>query len=334
MGPARPFGDGEGDRRRPGASTGCAVSMGNPHLACLTDVDVDTLDLTGQPEFDADLFPDGVNVELVDGPPTPAGDAHPAARARARRGGDPLLRHRRLRRGLRRARRRRAGRPAPSSSTSPAAGCRCGSTRGRRCSPAPRCWWPPASSAGSGSPAEPGHGSVGLVGPGLRLVGRRLGLVARADVALAAGRALAGVLGCRRTGRCAAGPARPGRGRGRRARSSPLPRLVDPPSLGMAAPTRRPAVTTGSGVVASSSSGRSRMLISGLSTHRGAPPAAAPATLIHSAGQRRRASCPARRRAGRRAACVPQTMNRTEAFIRPSSAGGHSRCRKLTWVML
>jgi diaminopimelate epimerase len=39
--------------------------MGNPHLACLTDVDVDTLDLTGQPGFDAALFPDGVNVELV-----------------------------------------------------------------------------------------------------------------------------------------------------------------------------------------------------------------------------------------------------------------------------
>jgi diaminopimelate epimerase len=44
---------------------GLAVSMGNPHLACLTDVDVDTLDLTGQPGFDEGLFPDGVNVELV-----------------------------------------------------------------------------------------------------------------------------------------------------------------------------------------------------------------------------------------------------------------------------
>src|SRR3954471_11958587 len=27
-------------------------------------------------------------------------------------------------------------------------------------------------------------------------------------------------------------------------------------------------------------------------------------------------------------------MKRTEAFIRPSRCGGHSRCRKLTWVML
>ena len=31
---------------------------------------------------------------------------------------------------------------------------------------------------------------------------------------------------------------------------------------------------------------------------------------------------------------VPNTMNRTEAFIRPSNPGGHSRCRKLTWAML
>ena len=39
--------------------------MGNPHLACLTDVDVDALDLSAPPTFDAALFPDGVNVELV-----------------------------------------------------------------------------------------------------------------------------------------------------------------------------------------------------------------------------------------------------------------------------
>jgi diaminopimelate epimerase len=64
MGPARPFGRGTAlvsGREFPGL----AVSMGNPHLAALTDVDVDTLDLTGTPEFDATLFPDGVNVELV-----------------------------------------------------------------------------------------------------------------------------------------------------------------------------------------------------------------------------------------------------------------------------
>jgi hypothetical protein len=30
----------------------------------------------------------------------------------------------------------------------------------------------------------------------------------------------------------------------------------------------------------------------------------------------------------------PQTMNRTEAFMRPSSGGGHTRWRKLTWATL
>jgi diaminopimelate epimerase len=64
MGPAREFGAGEAEldgRTFPGR----AVSMGNPHLAALTDVDVDTLDLTRPPAFDAELFPDGVNVELI-----------------------------------------------------------------------------------------------------------------------------------------------------------------------------------------------------------------------------------------------------------------------------
>jgi diaminopimelate epimerase len=64
MGPARPFGAGEAQvdgRMFPGQ----AVSMGNPHLACLTDVPVDSLDLTRAPGFDAGLFPEGVNVEIV-----------------------------------------------------------------------------------------------------------------------------------------------------------------------------------------------------------------------------------------------------------------------------
>jgi diaminopimelate epimerase len=39
--------------------------MGNPHLACLTDADLGSLDLTRTPEFDPKLFPDGVNVELI-----------------------------------------------------------------------------------------------------------------------------------------------------------------------------------------------------------------------------------------------------------------------------
>ena len=64
MGPARPFGAGEATLSGRTFS-GQAISMGNPHLACLTDVDIDALDLTRAPEFDAGLFPEGVNVEVV-----------------------------------------------------------------------------------------------------------------------------------------------------------------------------------------------------------------------------------------------------------------------------
>jgi diaminopimelate epimerase len=64
MGPARPFGTGKATVSGQ-VFPGLAVSMGNPHLASLTDADIDALDLTGTPSFDARLFPDGVNVELV-----------------------------------------------------------------------------------------------------------------------------------------------------------------------------------------------------------------------------------------------------------------------------
>ncbi len=64
MGPAREFGEGKAEVSGQTFS-GLAVSMGNPHLACLTGADVDALDLTGTPRFDPVLFPDGVNVELV-----------------------------------------------------------------------------------------------------------------------------------------------------------------------------------------------------------------------------------------------------------------------------
>lgn len=64
MGPAHEFGAGEVEVSGRTFS-GLAVSMGNPHLACLTDVDIDTLDLTGTPSSDEGLFPEGVNVELV-----------------------------------------------------------------------------------------------------------------------------------------------------------------------------------------------------------------------------------------------------------------------------
>ncbi len=47
------------------AFPGLAVDMGNPHLACVTDVDIDHLDLTRPPGHDPALFPHGVNVEFV-----------------------------------------------------------------------------------------------------------------------------------------------------------------------------------------------------------------------------------------------------------------------------
>jgi diaminopimelate epimerase len=64
MGPARPFGSGETTLSGQ-TFVGQAISMGNPHLVCLTDADLDSLDLTRAPQFDAALFPDGVNVEIV-----------------------------------------------------------------------------------------------------------------------------------------------------------------------------------------------------------------------------------------------------------------------------
>jgi diaminopimelate epimerase len=64
MGPAVPLGRGEA-RISGVAYPGLGVSMGNPHLACLTDVEVDTLDLSALPGVDPAMFPDGVNVELV-----------------------------------------------------------------------------------------------------------------------------------------------------------------------------------------------------------------------------------------------------------------------------
>ena len=65
MGAARAFGEGEA-RVSGQVVHGMAVSMGNPHLACLTDLDLDSLDLTSAPSFDAGLFPDGVNVEVIE----------------------------------------------------------------------------------------------------------------------------------------------------------------------------------------------------------------------------------------------------------------------------
>lgn len=64
MGPARPLG--QGTARIAGRSfPGVGVSMGNPHLVCLTDAEIDTLDLSVLPGVDPAMFPEGVNVEVV-----------------------------------------------------------------------------------------------------------------------------------------------------------------------------------------------------------------------------------------------------------------------------
>jgi diaminopimelate epimerase len=51
--------------------------MGNPHLACLVDEPVDGVDLTTLPPVDPAMFPEGVNVEVVNVLPAAAGaDLH------------------------------------------------------------------------------------------------------------------------------------------------------------------------------------------------------------------------------------------------------------------
>ncbi|TQM14298.1 diaminopimelate epimerase [Pseudonocardia kunmingensis] len=47
------------------AFAGVAVDVGNPHLACVTDLAIDGLDLTRPPGHDPALFPHGVNVEFL-----------------------------------------------------------------------------------------------------------------------------------------------------------------------------------------------------------------------------------------------------------------------------
>jgi diaminopimelate epimerase len=44
---------------------GLSVDVGNPHLACVTDLPLEQLDLTLPPGHDPALFPHGVNVEFV-----------------------------------------------------------------------------------------------------------------------------------------------------------------------------------------------------------------------------------------------------------------------------
>ena len=52
-------------RLRDDTFRGRQVSVGNPHLVCLTSAAIDDLDLTAAPQVDPLQFPDGVNVEFV-----------------------------------------------------------------------------------------------------------------------------------------------------------------------------------------------------------------------------------------------------------------------------
>jgi diaminopimelate epimerase len=63
---------------------GVCVDVGNPHLACLIDDPVAGLDLTRPPAFDAAVFPEGVNVELLN----PAGERRVAMRVYERGSGE------------------------------------------------------------------------------------------------------------------------------------------------------------------------------------------------------------------------------------------------------
>jgi diaminopimelate epimerase len=77
MGPARLYGTSstavEGQ-----AFDGLAIDVGNPHLACVTEVPLATLDLTVPPGHDPGTFPHGVNVEFVNvtGPATASMRVH------------------------------------------------------------------------------------------------------------------------------------------------------------------------------------------------------------------------------------------------------------------
>jgi diaminopimelate epimerase len=64
MGQVRVFGTSVADLGG-GSFPGVAVDVGNPHLACVTGVDVGGLDLAVAPGHDRALFPHGVNVEFV-----------------------------------------------------------------------------------------------------------------------------------------------------------------------------------------------------------------------------------------------------------------------------
>ena len=124
---------------------GLSLDLGNPHtvVALPDSADLAGLDLTRAPEINPQP-PLGTNVEFV----RPLGDGHLSdAGPRARRGGDPLLRH--GRRGRRAGHplvgRRAAPTPTYGASTSRAAPCASGRCPASRSSwPARRSWSPTA----------------------------------------------------------------------------------------------------------------------------------------------------------------------------------------------
>jgi diaminopimelate epimerase len=69
-----------------GKYEGLAVSLGNPHLACVVDRPVAEFDLTAAPTVDHGQFPDGVNVEVV----RILGDRHLEMRVHERGSGETM----------------------------------------------------------------------------------------------------------------------------------------------------------------------------------------------------------------------------------------------------
>ena len=144
MGPAT-VGRPAAARVRAGASfAGIAVDVGNPHLACVTDADVDALDLTGPPGYDRALFPHGVNVEFVS--PVPADGAGPQVRMRVHERGVGETRSCGTGTVARGGGRAARGRPGHRHGRVHTPGGRLRVTVGpgtHACCTARRCWWPP-----------------------------------------------------------------------------------------------------------------------------------------------------------------------------------------------
>ena len=89
MGPPQVLGTGRGVLAGL-AFDGLAVSLGNPHLACVVTEPLDGFDLSRPPRLDAGQFPDGANFELlrfVRGEGEAGGDAHIEMRVHERGSG-------------------------------------------------------------------------------------------------------------------------------------------------------------------------------------------------------------------------------------------------------